>query len=150
MRPHPRSFLLALAAAIGAGCAGVEVMSPPPPAGSGATGTGAAGGRGASSPQTLLVGVWTRAIYVEGLDGDLHESRTTWDFRGDGSAVRTVRAWNVSEGVYDVVISVAQWRIVTSSLSLAWLPPGSGSVTFPLSVGQHLLQLGNEQYARVR
>ena len=150
MRCHSRVAILALAAGLGAGCAGIEVMSPPPPAGSGTTGTGATGGSGGSSPQTLLLGVWTRAIYVEGIDGDLHESRTTWDFRGDGSAVRTVRAWNVSEGIYDVVVNVAQWRVSNSSLTIAWVPPGSGSTTFQLKVERDLLQIGSEQYARVR
>lgn len=150
MRVLSRLGVLSLAAALGAACAGVEVMAPPP-AGSGRTGTGVVGGGGgATSAQVLLIGVWTRAIYVVGADGDLHESRTTWEFRGDGSAVRTVRAWNLSEGIYDVVVAVAQWRAANGFLTVTWVSPASGSATFAYRVDQTVLQLGNEQYARVQ
>ncbi len=150
MRPASGVSLIVIATLIAAGCAGVEVMSPPPWS-AGATGTGATGGAGGgTAPQALLIGTWTRAIYVEGLDGDLHESRTTWVFRSDGSATRTVRAWNISEGIYDVVVDVASWRVANGALTVTWVAPQSGSASFPLTVRQDLLQLGNEQYARVQ
>lgn len=149
MGPARSALVLALCATAAA-CAGVEVISAPPP-GSGAKGTGVTGGAGGgTTPQALLVGSWTHVIYLQGTDGDLHESRTTWEFRSDGSAIRSVRAWNLTEGIYDVVVGVAQWRVANGLLTVTWLPPGSGAATFRLDVRQDVLFLDADQYARVR
>lgn len=142
--------VLATLVLLAAACAGVEVISAPP-AGSGVNGTGVTSGAGGgTTPQALLVGSWTRAIYLEGPDGDLHESRTTWEFRSDGSAVRSVRAWNLTEGIYDVVASAARWRVANGSLAVTWLPPAAGAASFRLEVRQDVLFLDADQYARVR
>lgn len=145
-----RSVLVLALCATAVACAGVEVISAPP-SGSGANGTGVTGGAGGgSTPQALLIGSWTHVIYLQGPDGDLHESRTTWEFRSDGRAIRSVRAWNLTEGIYDIVVAVAQWRVANGSLTVTWLPPGSGTASFRLDVRRDVLFLDTDQYARVR
>ena len=145
-----RSTLVLALCAMASACAGVEVISAPPP-GSGTNGTGVTGGAGGgATPQALLIGSWTHVTYLQGPDGDLHESRTTWEFRSDGSAIRSVRAWNLTEGIYDVVVGVARWRAANGSLTVTWLPPGSGAASFRLDVRQDVLFLDADQYARVR
>ena len=77
---------VALSAFALAGCAGIEVLGNDSTL-VGTTGTGGGvitgGGSGGGSHASAMVGQWTRAILVAGPDGDIHESRTTWEFRAD-------------------------------------------------------------------
>ena len=139
--------------AVQAACAGVEVISGTAGAagGSGGTmvgggGTGAGGGTAASP----LLGRWTRVILVIADNGDAHESRTTWEFRQDGSAIRTVTAWNLSQGVFDTLTSVAQWSANGSQLTITYIAPATGTATFSYSINGDVLTVGPDQYARLR
>ena len=151
--------MVRLALALGtialAGCAGVEVLGTDSTlaGGDGGGGNGGViggGGSGGGAHAAAVVGQWTRALVVEGPDGDIHESRTTWEFRADGSAIRTVIAWNWTEGIYDTVNSVAQWSTSGSNLTITYIAGATGTLTLGWRVDGDVLTLGPDQFARVR
>ena len=160
MRPHPHGFTrltraLPVAAMFGAtmlaACAGVEVLGNDSTlVGTGGGTGGVIGGGGGGSQSSALVGQWTRTLLVETPDGDIHESRTTWEFRADGSAIRTILAWNWTEGLYDTLTSVAQWSTSGSNLTIVYIAGTSGTLTLPWSVSGDVLTIGPDQFARVR
>ncbi len=143
---------LALAAAFVASCAGVENLSGTGSSGNGTGGTlvGTGGSGRGGSVSTALFGTWTRAILLAADDGTIHESRTTWEFRQDGSGIRTVLAWNLTAGFYDTVVTVAQWRTAGSQLTLSYIAPTTGTAAFIWSVNGDILTIGTDQFARVR
>lgn len=148
-RRPARSFLLAIACGSFAlaGCAGVENLS-----GTGGTTRtgGVVAGGGGGSQSSAIVGQWTRAILVSTADGDIHQSRTTWEFRADHSAIRQVTAWNLSSGYYDTISSVAQWTTNGSSLTIVYIAGSTGTLTLGWSVNGDILTIGPDQFARVR
>jgi hypothetical protein len=113
-------------------------------------GTGGGSGAGGGSTSGALLGRWTRVILVIADNGDAHESRTTWEFRQDGSAIRTVTAWNLSQGVFDTLTSVAQWSASGSQLTITYIAPATGTATFSYSINGDVLTVGPDQYARLR
>lgn len=145
-----RGIALAALVVLGSACPGIEI-TPPTQAGRGSgtgmgsgTGTGTGGGSGTTS--SAIVGRWTRAIVFIDDAGNVHESRTTWEFRPDGSAIRTVVAWNVSSGAYDVLSSVAQWRTSGSTLTITYIAPVAGTATFAWRVDGTRLTIGAEEF----
>ena len=130
------------------GCAGVEDLSGT----GGAPGGAGAGGviPGGGTQSTGLVGQWTRALFVQTPDGDIHESRTTWEFRADRSAIRSVTAWNWSSGYYDTIYTVAQWSTTGSTITLVYIAGSSGTLTLDYRVNGDVLTMGPDQFARVR
>lgn len=163
MRSHHRSLrrltrslqvAIALTAFALAGCAGVEVLGTDSTlvgaGGNGGGGVIVGGGSGGGSHSTAMVGQWTRALLVEGPDGDIHESRTTWEFRADGSAIRYVTAWNWTEGIYDTVSSVAQWTTSGATITIVYIAGSTGTLTLGWRVDGDVLTLGPDQFARVR
>ena len=150
-----RSVALAIAAGLFAlsACAGVENLSGAgdggTSGGSGGTG-GVIGGGGGGSQSSALLGSWTRAILVDGPNGDIHESRTNWEFRSDGSAIRQVIAWNWTSGYYDTISSVAQWTTSGANITITYIAGSTGSLTLAWRVDGDVLTLGPDQFARVR
>ena len=148
-----RSIVLAFVAAWSLGaCAGVEVISGPGGTGTGSgpiVGTGPVSGGGGST-STQLLGTWTRAILLADDVGNVHESRTTWEFRQDGSAIRNVVAWNLTQGYYDTIVTVAQWRASGSQLTLTYIAPAMGTAAYAFSINGDILTIGPDQYARIR
>lgn len=143
-----------VSAAVLASCKGVEVL-PPPGSGSSAGGGGTVTGTGPGTGTTgtgssVLLGTWTRAILLLDGSGDAHESRTTWEFRQDGSAIRTVLAWNLSQGFYDTIVTVAQWRISGNQLTITYISPSTGTASFAFAVDGDILTIGPDQFARLR
>lgn len=151
MSPSFRARGLALLVLLAlAGCRGVEVMGTAGARG-GTVVVGTGGGAGGGGMiATALVGRWARTLVITGSDGSIHESRTEWEFAADGTAIRRVTAWNVTAGIADTIVAVAQWRTSGSTVTLAWLSPNAGTVAFDWSVRGDVLTLGGEQYARVR
>jgi hypothetical protein len=144
--------VIALALTVGAlatvGCAGVENLSGTGDAISGGT-SGLTPG-GGSTQGTGLLGQWTRAIFVQSPDGDVHESRTTWEFRADHSAIRSVTAWNWSSGYFDTLSSVAQWSTSGSKITIVYIAGSSGTLTLDYRVNGDVLTIGPDQFARVK
>ena len=154
---RPLSFALPLAALLVSlatgGCAGVEVLGTDSTlTGSGGTGGGVIGGGGSGSGAhaSAMVGQWTRALFLADPDGNIHESRTTWEFRADGSAIRYVTAWNWTAGLYDTVSSVAQWTTSGANITITYIAGTSGTLTLAWQVDGDILTLGPDQFARVR
>ena len=155
-RHHPASSrcasaisAVALCAAVVAtsACAGVENLSGT----TATTGTGTGGILGGGGAQTnVLLGRWTRAILVQGSDGIIHESRTTWEFRADHSAIRNVTAWNWTDGYYDTLSSVAQWTTSGSNITLVYIAGTSGTLTLDYRIDGDVLTMGPDQYARLK
>lgn len=157
-RAVARGIALAGFAALAMACpAGIEVAAPSQEPGTGTgvgtgagtgTGTGTGGG-GTGSTSSVILGRWTRAILFSDDAGNVHESRTTWEFRQDGSAIRTVTAWNVTSGVYDTLVSVAQWRTSGSTLTITYLTPTTGTVSFSWRVDGTRLTIGADEFTRM-
>lgn len=139
--------LLALAS-----CKGVEVMGTAGARGGTVVlggGTGGGGGGAGGETSSALFGKWARVVVVQGSDGSLYESRTEWEFRSDGSAVRRVTAWNVTAGLYDTLLAVAQWRTSGSMLTITWISPTTGAFSLEWRVDGDRLTIGPDQYTRV-
>ena len=147
-----RTSIPAIALFALAGCAGVEVLGNDSTlVGSGGTGgVIVGGGSGGGAHASAMLGRWTRALLVEGPDGDIHESRTTWEFRADGSAIRYVTAWNWTEGIYDTISSVAQWTTSGATITITYIAGSTGTLTLAWRVDGDVLTLGPDQFARVR
>jgi hypothetical protein len=154
---HQLTRALALAVAIFsvalAGCAGVEVLGNDSTlVGTGGNGGGVigGGGTGGGTQASAMVGQWTRAIFLEDANGNVHESRTTWEFRADGSAIRYVTAWNWTAGIYDTISSVAQWTTNGSTVTITYIAGATGTLSLGWRVDGDILTLGPDQFARVR
>ena len=154
-RHHPASSVrahaitaLALCASLlaASACAGIENLS-----GTTATaGTGTGGLLGGGTQTNVLLGRWTRAILLQAPDGVIHESRTTWEFRADHSAIRNVTAWNWTDGFYDTLSSVAQWTTSGSSITLVYIAGSTGTLTLDYRIDGDVLTMGPDQYARLK
>ena len=149
-----RAVALAISACtlVLAACAGVEIVSGTSGGGTtgGSGGTGGVIGTTGGSQANALVGSWTRALLVEGPNGDIHESRTNWEFRSDGSAIRQVIAWNWTSGYYDTLSSVAQWTTSGANITITYIAGNTGTLTLAWRVDGDVLTLGPDQFARVR
>lgn len=154
-RHHPASFVrahaimaLALCASLlaASACAGVENLSGT----TATTGTGTGGLLGGGTQTNVLLGRWTRAILLQAPDGVIHESRTTWEFRADHSAIRNVTAWNWTDGYYDTLSSVAQWTTSGSNITLVYIAGSTGTLTLDYRIDGDVLTMGPDQYARLR
>lgn len=107
-------------------------------------------GTGSSqSGQHALVGLWTRVVVITDNAGDTHSSRTTWEFRSDGSATRTVVAQNLSLGVSDVITTTATWRSEGSTLVITFQPPDSGVSRFSFAIFSNVLTLDGRDFVRI-
>ena len=106
-------------------------------------------GGGSSSGQHALLGLWTRVVVITDNFGDTHSSRTTWEFRSDGSATRTVVAQNLSLGVSDVITARATWRTEGSTLVITFQPPDSGTSRFSFAIFSDVLTLDGRDFVRI-
>jgi len=121
---------LAVAAAAGA-CAGdgsgSGVLAPHTPV----IGTNGGGGNGTSGTSSAdaaaLVGQWFRLVYFTDSIVGVQTSETTWEFRGDGTATRSVVARTLSNGFSSGVVTNATWSLSGATLSVNLLPVGTGS-----------------------
>ena len=104
---------------------------------------------GTSSHQNAIVGVWTRVVVITDNQGNAHSSRTTWEFRSDGSATRTLITQNVSAGISDVLTANAFWRTEGSTLVITFRAPDSGTSRFGFSVFGNVLSLDGRDFVRV-
>jgi hypothetical protein len=104
---------------------------------------------GTTSHWSTLVGVWTRVVVITDNQGNAHSSRTTWEFRSDGSATRTLITQNVSAGISDVLTANAFWRTEGSTLVITFRAPDSGTSHFGFSVFGNVLSLDGRDFVRV-
>ena len=112
-------------------------------------------GAGGSSTETggaiddALVGNWRRTFLFVDEFGFSHSIETTWQFAGDGTAVRTVVTTNLTLQVSDVTVTVARWRIEGTSIVLDFQSPDTGQVILDFVIVGNQLTLAGEVYTRV-
>jgi hypothetical protein len=106
-------------------------------------------GTGSGSHQTAIVGLWTRVVVITDNAGNAHSSRTTWEFRSDGSATRTVVTQNLSVGISDVIAANASWHTEGSTLVVTFHAPDSGTSRFRFFVAGNLLSLDGRDFVRI-
>ena len=106
-------------------------------------------GTGTGSHHNAVVGVWTRVVVLADNQGNTHSSRTTWEFRSDGSATRTLITQNVSAGISDVLTANASWRTEGSTLVIAFRAPDTGTSRFGFSLFGNVLTLDGRDFVRV-
>jgi hypothetical protein len=81
--------------------------------------------------------------------GNAHSSRTTWEFRSDGSATRTVVTQNLGAGVSDVITANATWHTEGSTLVITFRAPDSGTSRFSFFVVGNVLSLDGRDFVRI-
>jgi hypothetical protein len=106
-------------------------------------------GTGSHFHQNSLVGLWTRVVVITDGAGNAHSSRTTWEFRSDGSATRTVVTQNLTSGISDVISVNAIWRTDGSTLVITFRPPDSGTTRFAFSLFRDVLTLNGHDFVRI-
>jgi hypothetical protein len=106
------------------------------------TGTG-------SGQHNALMGLWTRVVVITDNAGDAHSSRTTWEFRSDGSATRTVVTQNLSVGVSDVISANGTWHTEGSTLVITFRSPNTGTSRFSFIVFSNVLTLDGRDFVRI-
>ena len=106
-------------------------------------------GTGTGSHHNAIVGIWTRVVVITDHGGSTHSSRTTWEFRSDGSATRTLITQNVSAGISDAQTANAFWRTEGSTLVITFRAPDSGTSRFGFSVFGNVLSLDGRDFVRV-
>ena len=141
--------LLALAAAVAVAACGERVDIT---GGGGAPRTGSGTATGGTSGTTAtdgrLVGQWSRTVLFQDNSGAVQSSRTTWRFRSDASATRSVVASNLTFGFVDSVVTRARWRIQGGRLALSFLAPASGETLFDYRIDGATLVLGGLPFER--
>jgi hypothetical protein len=80
--------------------------------------------------------------------GNVLSSRTTWDFRADGSAQRIVTACNLTSGHCDSVVDTGRWRVegTTTLVYASGSPPGQPEVRYDFRFEGQTLILGGLQF----
>ncbi|HUF25639.1 MAG TPA: hypothetical protein VMM18_01560 [Gemmatimonadaceae bacterium] len=132
---------LAITAAL-AGCDARASLTSP--------GTGfATSGPAARTLDRALFGSWRRALVFTDQQGNGFLTETIWEFRGDGSASRTVIFVDFARGVADRVVATANWRVDGSVLEVTWIIPAAGTARFSYGVDARTLRIGNDSFERV-
>jgi len=90
---------------------------------------GGGGTPGTPAVVDALVGQWFRLVYFNDTTGatGVTTSETTWEFRRDGTAARTVVSRVIATGFSDGVLTNATWSASGTTLSITLLPPGAGA-----------------------
>jgi hypothetical protein len=106
-------------------------------------------GTGSGSHHNAVVGLWARVVVITDNAGNAHSSRTTWEFRSDGSATRTVVTQNLSADVSDVISANAMWHTEGSTLVISFRSPDSGTSRFSFFVFSNVLTLDGRDFVRI-
>lgn len=106
-------------------------------------------GTGSGSHHNAIVGLWTRVVTITDNNGHAHSSRTTWEFRSDGTATRTLITQNVSAGISDVLTANATWHTEGSNLVVTFRAPETGTSRFSFFVIGNVLTLDGRDFVRI-
>lgn len=113
------------------------------------TAPGGISGTSQSAQSRVLLGRWRRILLFIGASGDAQASETTWEFRSDGTATRTVVATNISQGFSDTLIANARWSVNGSTVTISFVPPDSGIVQFSFIIDGSALTLDGRDFSRI-
>jgi hypothetical protein len=134
--------LLVVLACTLAACDGPGVVDPRHPVIAG-VGTG-------GSVSASVTGAWRRTLFFVDEFGFAHSSETTWEFRQEGTAVRTVVARNHTLGIADVIVTVARWRTEGTQLRIEFVSPQPGQITLEFRLVGTQLFLAGETFDRLQ
>lgn len=112
------------------------------------TGTGGSGTGGGNGAAALLVGQWSHVEVFDDDNGDVHSSKTVWRFAEDSTAQRMVIATSVAAGITDTVTANGRWEATAAKVTITFLPPDTGTVSFDYQVHLSTLTLGGVQFMR--
>ena len=118
---HRQLLLTASIALAAAGCESVEIA--------GSLGTGGLT-RGQSA--SFLVGRWFRVESGAGFGGTI--TQTSWEFRVDGTAIRTLTVRSPEGDVLESSQSQLGWRAGRGVLTLEFGPPTLRALSVPYSI----------------
>lgn len=107
-------------------------------------------GNGTGNTSLALVGRWERFVLFTDAGGAVHASETLWDFRTDGTALRTVVTRNLTDGFADAITTIANWRVQGSTLVLEFVSPASGTAQFFFHINRDVLTLDGRDFVRAR
>jgi hypothetical protein len=106
-------------------------------------------GTGSGQQHNGVAGLWTRVVVITDNEGTAHSSRTTWEFRSDGSAARTVVTQNLSAGISDVISANATWHTDGSTLVITFRAPDTGTSRLSFFVFGNVLTLDGRDFVRI-
>lgn len=135
-----RAWIAAAALLLTVACDGTGVVHPDRPL------VGIGGG--SSSLERAIVGSWQRTLFFVDNDGFFRSSETHWQFAADGTAVRAVIARNFSDGISDVLLSTARWRVAGTTVRIDFLTPSPGTIQLEARVQSDTLYLAGQAYGR--
>ena len=139
-----RSLLIAVCAAIAAGCGDMRPTAP------GRTGTNS-GGTGVltTKPNSALVGTWSFSRFFYDDAGNLHLSQTVWTFGSGGDATRTVYADNITVGVGDVIVTTGTWTATSTEVEVRF-QGSTTSTRYPYHFDGGALVLAGTAFIRLQ
>lgn len=95
-----------------------------------------------------VVGTWVRSVSFVDEFGATRTTETTWVFKADGTATRTIIVRNSAAGSTDRTESTGRWQVLGDQLAIDFQTPITGRVTILFSrVGDSLI-LGGETFLR--
>ncbi len=120
------------------------------PVDTGGGGAGGGGGTGGGVPiPAPLLGRWENTLLLQTV-GDLVTVTTTWEFRPDGSCLRTVRSFSVIEGVPRTTVRGCRFLVLNASLAITFDDGGTATFSFGFAAqSPSRLLLGGLEFARV-
>ena len=96
-----------------------------------------------------LTGVWQHKLWFTDSRGRPFLSETTWTFRRDGSATRSVVTVSFDDDFADRFTSRARWSASNGTLEIEWLPPRAGLSRLYYRVSGRTAQIGGDVYVRL-
>lgn len=122
LRPMRRPLLLAASIAlVAAGCESVEIAGSLGP-----------GGVTRGQSQSFLIGRWFSVESAAGFGGTV--TQTSWEFRVDGTALRTITVRTSQGQVLESTTSELGWRAGRGVLTLQFGQPTLHSISVPYSI----------------
>jgi hypothetical protein len=113
--------------------------------------SGTPGSRPAGEPtiDESLLGIWQHKLVFTDNRGDSWLSETTWSFRADATATRTVIVVNFTTGLGDRLVSTAHWSANNGAIDIEWQPPRVGRTRFYYQVFGRSAWIGGSAYVRI-
>jgi hypothetical protein len=107
------------------------------------------GGSPTSTTTASLAGTWRHALFFVDDFGFTNSTETTWQFSGDGTALRTIVTRNITLGTSDATITVARWRVSGTRVIIDFVSPTTGTIELAFSVQGNQLILAGQTFTRV-
>ena len=113
-----------------------------------ATRPGGIVGGPANQHDASLVGYWSRRLVTLDNSGNVSESATEWQFEPEGTGFRLQISRNYTAFLADTAVTFIEWSTSGGNVTIDYLPPASGSVTFRYRVLLDTLSLDELRFVR--